>query len=122
MNAPVGGEFWMEGTGQARSVPDENGFVVMASQNFDIRSEFGHDWSPNEHRVEGLVESDDVDVGLERVDLATVGVASHRHRNRVEMDLIVATFLDAFGERARRCEDRLAAVETWIARAGNGTP
>ena len=99
MNATIGGEFGMEGTGQARTMTNENGLAVVASENFDIGSDVGDEWSPNEDGVERSVETEDLDVGLEGIDLTSVGVASHRHRNGVEVDLVVASVLDAFREQ-----------------------
>ena len=99
MNAMVGGEFGMERAGQACAVANENGLSTMSRENLHVGSEFGDEWRPDEDGVDGRVEAEDLDVGLERIDLPSVGVATHRHRNGVEVDLVVTTVLDALGQK-----------------------
>ena len=47
----------------------------------------------------GCVEPDDVEIGLEGVDLATVGVAAHRDVEDAEAALVVATVEDLGGQQ-----------------------
>src|SRR5437660_12763184 len=83
MNAPVRGQFGVEGRGKQRPLPDGDDptRVLVGSQNADLRAGLLYPRSPDEYRAErgAVVERGQGDVPLEGVDLAAERVPADGH-------------------------------------------
>src|SRR5687768_12082495 len=75
---PIVRQLRVEGRRRDRALAHEHRAALVVGQHLDGRTGPLDPRSADEHGVERLVEPDDVEIGLEGVDLATVGVAAHR--------------------------------------------
>jgi hypothetical protein len=96
------------------ALPDKHRFAIHQRKYIDVVTGALDEWSANEHAVEGRVETGDVEVGLEAVDLAAEGVAAHVDVEHAEPHLIGPAVLHPFGQQDQtgaRPEHRHAIVD-----------
>src|SRR5215468_2617577 len=97
--AKITGQLWVEGGREQTPLPNRDNPTVLPAagdpaQHGDTGADPLHPGRPDEHRVErfrGLArgaEPVEFDRRLERVDLATEGVAPNRHLDAAEADLV----------------------------------
>ena len=70
-----------------------------AGQHFDVRAGPDHDWSPNEHRVQGVAEIGYLQLGFERVDLTAERVAPDADVDSAEAPLVGTPIDDVCGKK-----------------------
>ena len=79
VDAPVAGDLGVERRREHAALTDGDRMSGRAGEHLDVGSDALDPGRPDEHRVHGIVEADEVEVVFERVDLTTESVAPHRH-------------------------------------------
>src|SRR5438477_3991648 len=77
MDAEVVGQLGMKRRHPDLTRPAQHRIIADASHHVDRGTDPLDSRRPDEHRVEGVVETIDREIGLERIDLSTVGIAPH---------------------------------------------
>ena len=78
------------------TVRAEHGLPVDGGEHADIVTDRVDDWRANEDPVERLIESRDIELSLEGIDLAAVPVAARHDRNGRQTVLVGTAVLDPF--------------------------
>ena len=79
MHPAVPGHLRVERGGQDRALADCHDVLAGAGQHLNLRAHPLDPGGADEDRVDGAVEAGEVDVALERIDLAAECVPAHRH-------------------------------------------
>src|SRR3546814_5496584 len=90
VESEVVGELRVEGGDDDVALPAEHGVGIDRREHLDAGPRALDEGSPDEHGSERIaVDPVDLEVGLERVDLAAEGVATHRDVDGAEAALVV---------------------------------
>jgi pimeloyl-ACP methyl ester carboxylesterase len=79
VDAPVAGDLGVERRRQHAALTNGDGMSGRAGQHLDVGANALDPRRPDDHRVDGIVEPDEVEIVFERVDLPTESIAPHRH-------------------------------------------
>src|SRR2546423_14959528 len=97
MDAEVVGQFGMKRRHPDLTRPAQHRIIADASHHVDRGADPLDSRRPDEHRVEGVVETIDREIGLERIDLSTVGVAPRVALDGRKRTLVSASVENAWG-------------------------
>lgn len=99
MEPRIAGELRMESGDEHGALPAQDGMSVDTGEHLDVWPDLFDEWRPDEHGVERCIESLDVEIRLEGVDLPTEGVASHGDVDDAEAALIGSAVEHVAGEQ-----------------------